>query len=291
MHRRNPVFLTLLIVLTIGGLVLFSRSFEASKTLDSVQRVSEDQLHRPVDAPDAGHGGSNAHGGSGGAHGASGDSSSSVHDAHGVPVAPEADRSSEQPDKTADLESKNKAEEDSGFTVDGLAGGKPIMGKMPNMTVRAQVGNAGWKLLHTILSQYPEEPTSEQRATLETFIKFFSRVYPCNECATHFQELLREYPPQLGSRKNAVMWGCNAHNVVNRRLEKPEYDCTRIFDEYDCGCGDQPSGTPSGTPSGIHSGIHSGTPKAPAKSNVKADKSEPEIDHEKTHSVEVGKGG
>jgi len=27
---------------------------------------------------------------------------------------------------------------------------------------------------------------------------------------------------------------------VNNRLKKPEFDCTRLSEEYDCGCGDQP---------------------------------------------------
>lgn len=126
--------------------------------------------------------------------------------------------------------------------LNSIAAGKPIMAKMPNQTVRAEVGRAGWKLLHTILSQYPEAPTAEEKETLSTYLKIFSRVYPCRECAEHFQELLKNHPPQLGSRQNAVMWGCQAHNVVNKRLGKAEYDCTYIFDEYDCGCGSEEDG-------------------------------------------------
>lgn len=29
------------------------------------------------------------------------------------------------------------------------------------------------------------------------------------------------------------------HNVVNERLKKPAYDCSRILDDYECGC-DEP---------------------------------------------------
>ncbi|KNC24695.1 hypothetical protein FF38_13066, partial [Lucilia cuprina] len=50
--------------------------------------------------------------------------------------------------------------------MEELSKGKPIMAKMPNQTIRAQVGNAGWKLLHTILAQYPEEPSEEDQQTL-----------------------------------------------------------------------------------------------------------------------------
>lgn len=27
---------------------------------------------------------------------------------------------------------------------------------------------------------------------------------------------------------------------MNNRLRKPEFDCSRLNEEYDCGCGDQP---------------------------------------------------
>lgn len=33
---------------------------------------------------------------------------------------------------------------------------------------------------------------------------------------------------------------CGLHNEVNKRLEKPDFDCAHLSDEYDCGCGDEP---------------------------------------------------
>uniref|UniRef100_A0A060TI77 Sulfhydryl oxidase n=1 Tax=Blastobotrys adeninivorans TaxID=409370 RepID=A0A060TI77_BLAAD len=114
--------------------------------------------------------------------------------------------------------------------------GKPIMAKMANETKRAELGNAGWKLLHTVLAQYPENPTEEEKVTLRSFIHLFSRVYPCRECAEHFQQLLREYPPQVSSREAASMWGCDAHNKVNIRLNKPVFDCNEVSNKYSCGC-------------------------------------------------------
>lgn len=56
--------------------------------------------------------------------------------------------------------------------------GAPIMGAMNNETIRAEVGRASWKLLHTILQKYPEKPTAHERETLSSFIHLFSRVYP-----------------------------------------------------------------------------------------------------------------
>ena len=33
---------------------------------------------------------------------------------------------------------------------------------------------------------------------------------------------------------------CSVHNEVNKRLNKPQFDCANLDGEYDCGCGDTP---------------------------------------------------
>lgn len=113
----------------------------------------------------------------------------------------------------------------------------PFMPKMANETLKAELGNAGWRLLHTILARYPEKPTKQEQSTLKQYIYLFAKVYPCGDCARHFQQLLQKFPPQVGSRKLAAVWGCHVHNQVNKRLNKPDYDCGNILEEYDCGCG------------------------------------------------------
>lgn len=114
----------------------------------------------------------------------------------------------------------------------------PFMPKMENATLKAELGRSTWKLFHTILGRYPENPNENERKQLNTFIGSLAQVYPCGDCARHFIKVLNENPPQLNSRKNAAMWGCYVHNIVNRRLGKEIYDCTTILDDYDCGCGE-----------------------------------------------------
>ncbi|AWU74331.1 hypothetical protein CAS74_004302 [Pichia kudriavzevii] len=118
----------------------------------------------------------------------------------------------------------------------------PFMPKMGNETLKAELGRAAWKVLHTILARYPEDPSIREREHVSQYIDSFAQVYPCGDCARHFIKLLKRYPPQLNSRKNAAMWGCFIHNKVNERLEKPIYDCTSILDDYDCGCGEDEAG-------------------------------------------------
>ena len=108
---------------------------------------------------------------------------------------------------------------------------------MSNETAKADLGRSTWKFLHTMMARFPENPTPQQSEDLRKFIHLFSLLYPCGDCASHFQQLLKEWPPQVGSRHNAEMWLCNAHNVVNKRLKKPHFDCTKLNETYDCGCG------------------------------------------------------
>lgn len=120
---------------------------------------------------------------------------------------------------------------------DAVSDDLPFMPKMANETLKAELGQSAWKLFHTILSRYPDEPTGVQKNHLGNYIESFAHVYPCGDCARHFIKILNKYPPQLNSRKNAALWGCFVHNKVNERLNKQIYDCTTILEDYDCGCG------------------------------------------------------
>lgn len=93
------------------------------------------------------------------------------------------------------------------------------------------------------MARFPEHPTKEQSENLREFFHLFSLLYPCGDCAAHFQQMLKEWPPQVLSRKNAELWLCNLHNMVNKRLKKPEFDCTKLNETYDCGCGPEESVT------------------------------------------------
>ncbi|KAL9939376.1 hypothetical protein V8E36_002189 [Tilletia maclaganii] len=127
--------------------------------------------------------------------------------------------------------------------TDGAARMKgPIMGKYTNDTARAELGRATWKFLHTMTLRFPDNPTDDDRETLKTFIYAFSRLYPCGECASHFQALLAELPPQTSSRMAVSLWLCAVHNRVNAQLGKKEFDCSQLDATYDCGCGG-PNGT------------------------------------------------
>ena len=91
-----------------------------------------------------------------------------------------------------------------------------------------EIGNAGWALLHTVTLAYPEQPTEDDKLTMNQFFASFAKVYPCHICSGHFQQLLAQNPPRIESRETLSQWLCEAHNNVNRRLGKAEFPCTSV---------------------------------------------------------------
>ncbi len=50
--------------------------------------------------------------------------------------------------------------------------------------------------------------------------------------------MIDENPIRAKTREELVTYICDIHNIVNRRLNKTEYDCKKAFDIWggDCGC-------------------------------------------------------
>ncbi|CCD24372.1 uncharacterized protein NDAI_0D00580 [Naumovozyma dairenensis CBS 421] len=115
-----------------------------------------------------------------------------------------------------------------------------IMPSMTDTKAKKELGNASWKYFHTLLARFPENPTDEERSKLKSFIQLYAELYPCGECSYHFVKLLDKHPVQTSSRLAAATWGCHMHNIVNQFLKKKQYDCSKILEDYDCGCGGGP---------------------------------------------------
>ncbi|CAK7246023.1 MAG: hypothetical protein STHCBS139747_007645 [Sporothrix thermara] len=122
--------------------------------------------------------------------------------------------------------------------TDSILTGGAIAPKLENATAKQELGRASWKLMHTMMARFPDTPTPDDSLALQTYIQLFARLYPCGDCASHFQLLLQDYPPQTSSRNAAAGWACFVHNEVNKRLKKELFDCSKIGDFYDCGCGE-----------------------------------------------------
>ncbi|KOS17625.1 FAD-linked sulfhydryl oxidase ALR [Escovopsis weberi] len=98
-----------------------------------------------------------------------------------------------------------------------------------------QLGRSTWTLLHSIAATYPEQPSRGQQSDLLGFVGLFSRLYPCWVCAEDFRGYIRREVPRVGSRREFSQWLCAAHNDVNRKLGKPEFDCSRWDERWRTG--------------------------------------------------------
>jgi len=56
--------------------------------------------------------------------------------------------------------------------------GDVIAGRIENATAKAELGRAGWKLLHTTMAKFPDKPTEDEQTALFSFIHLFARLYP-----------------------------------------------------------------------------------------------------------------
>ncbi|AMD22932.1 HHR163Wp [Eremothecium sinecaudum] len=88
-----------------------------------------------------------------------------------------------------------------------------------------QLGRSSWTLLHSIAARYPEAPSTTQKQEIKQFMTIFSHIYPCNWCAKDFEEFIRNNAPRVDSREELGRWLCEAHNDVNKKLGKEEFNC------------------------------------------------------------------
>ncbi|BCR87843.1 flavin-linked sulfhydryl oxidase [Aspergillus chevalieri] len=96
------------------------------------------------------------------------------------------------------------------------------------------LGHSTWTLLHSLAAAYPTRATPEKQDEMRTFLNVFSKLYPCWVCADDFRNWMAEPSgrnrPRLGGRSEFGWWMCEAHNEVNRKLGKKEFDC-RFWEE------------------------------------------------------------
>ncbi len=83
-------------------------------------------------------------------------------------------------------------------------------------------GPPGWKLLHQIAYQYPENPTPEEKLNYGIFYSNLGNVLPCKYCRNSFTKYHNHLPVHglLDSRKKLTEWVYLIHNKVNGKLRR-----------------------------------------------------------------------
>ncbi|KAG5421045.1 ERV1 [Candida metapsilosis] len=89
----------------------------------------------------------------------------------------------------------------------------------------AQLGKSSWTLLHSIAATFPETPTTKQQQDMKSFLNLFAGFYPCWYCGEDFVKYIDKHEPQTKSQDDLGKWLCEAHNDVNKKLGKPQFNC------------------------------------------------------------------
>jgi FAD-linked sulfhydryl oxidase len=95
-----------------------------------------------------------------------------------------------------------------------------------------ELGRSAWTFLHTLAAYYPELPTAAERERTSRLLRDFAESYPCHVCRDEFVEEVRKSPPPVTSRAELAQWMCRQHNIVNARLEKPQFPCERVDERW-----------------------------------------------------------
>jgi FAD-linked sulfhydryl oxidase len=117
-----------------------------------------------------------------------------------------------------------------------------------NAATRAELGRNTWHFLHKVAAKFSKTPTNAEQRQIETFFNSLGDIYPCEECASHFKELIATKPIEGHTSSNAELsiWLCEIHNEVNIRLDKPIFPCTldALKEKWgSCGCFDNSTTT------------------------------------------------
>ena len=84
-------------------------------------------------------------------------------------------------------------------------------------------GTSAWKFLHAVTFAYPENPSTREQAAAEALFDSLRLLLPCDDCKTHFGEIIDTRAVDTSSRQALSAWLVDAHNRVNEKLGKPRF--------------------------------------------------------------------
>ncbi len=86
-------------------------------------------------------------------------------------------------------------------------------------------GPPGWRLLFAIASNYPEQPTPQDRLVYQFIFTQISNILPCIFCRQSYRQFIQELPIDtwLDDRRSLMYHLYLIHNKVNDKLRKQGY--------------------------------------------------------------------
>jgi hypothetical protein len=87
-----------------------------------------------------------------------------------------------------------------------------------------------WECMMTYAFTYPYKPTDTDKAlALLFYTKIVFKLLLCPVCPPHYQAMLEKHPPDVSNRLALIKWNILVHNIVNKRLEKPEMTYEQVM--------------------------------------------------------------
>lgn len=101
-------------------------------------------------------------------------------------------------------------------------------------------GPDGWKLLHSIVFKYPDNPSGEIRNIYRDFFYTIPSILPCIYCRMSFKEYMKELSIEdyLNNSKSLSLWLYKIHNKVNNKLrnqklnDKKDPEFKEVYKRY-----------------------------------------------------------
>lgn len=92
-------------------------------------------------------------------------------------------------------------------------------------------GKEAWHFIHLVALTYPVKPTKEDIEEYSKFFQSLGSVLPCEICAYHYSQKIKENPPKLESQMELFQWTVDIHNSVNKENGKKIFTYDQAFNE------------------------------------------------------------
>ena len=94
-------------------------------------------------------------------------------------------------------------------------------------------GNATWYLFHTMAEKIREEHFTTTKYEIFAFIVKICSILPCPECSQHASSILKQANiHNIKTKIHFIEFLRQFHNMVNKRLNKPEFTAEEVASKY-----------------------------------------------------------
>jgi hypothetical protein len=92
-------------------------------------------------------------------------------------------------------------------------------------------GREAWHFIHLVALTYPPQPNEEQKKEYLLFFESLGNTLPCQVCAAHYRDKIKNTPPRLENHNELFNWTVDIHNSVNQDNGKKQYTYKQALNE------------------------------------------------------------